>query len=1156
MPLGKKVRPSTAVGRLETYNTASIFHNAGPASAKSPTSRISCIQARARTSIPESRAVEGTSRCPSQAEQTEWLETETEPLKHYPRRHSVGLGQSVATNENIQRFGDTIKSLRKGKIEQHVSLTHLKSIQAAFEESRNNGRTPLDVEDFKMIMKKCMGYHAIHDDQIEELFRKIDYSADGQIEWDEFCTYMQLKYKRIEESYVRSKHVSFSLPATFRELSHAELILRIYFTPDQSFIMMREDGTISFWSAQLKLKRSKRLFEKPFHRKPKWVTDFTTMYQYNKFILSTGDREIQIYELSTFEPYCQIAGLETCPLQLDYCSTGADDCMILYGDDQGCVNILLLSSVGETLRTWKKCPKVDNMPSISIENSALSPNVTYIRWKVHEDWVTQLKYYDSITSVITASSHEATALVIGCTTGTTNLERQMKEMRECWKEGKTTKCHGPCVPQKRLECDQSVFCVHKGVKTFDLCKKKNLLVTGGMDRLVRMWNPYVPGKATGSLRGHCAPICFLSISTDDNKLFSVSTDNTVKIWDTEDQYCLYTANQQVSGIKGDISTSLYIPAIKALCIAADSIALLHLKIQAQPQPHHVISHKEPALCCVYCREFRQVISCSEGSVIKVWDLDTGNLAFEFSRAHGGAAICCMTFDDSGRRLITGGRDGCVKIWNHNNGHCLKILKKEGRSDEICDCTYVEMHKNNYILAVGWDRRINIYCDSSDHLHHVLPPQPHWPDDLKWGHKDDILCIAQCPPTLLATSSYDGETIVWNMISGHICCHLHNPSNRVCGEGRVIDKSVNKVIFLKSRALKIELGASLVTTGPQGSLVFWSLLNGGQLYAAFPASLHCNKVQDCENGADEEDCVPRQPVHLLKHENSDNEYQELPDTLSEHDDNRHNIHALVDSTNKHLDPEVSLHVNKTITVAKIDTGAKFATLLGIDACQDQGHIPHAMYDRVHNELQQMVFLGVIAPVTDPPDRVSTMVVVTKKNKDEIRIYMNPRDLNTAIKRPYFPMRMVEEVAAQLGSASMFYVLDAKSSFWQILLDPESSKLTMFGTPFGRYKFLRMPFGINSASESGWSHVTSNPESPQSNGLAERAVQSSKQLMERSHLAKSDIYLDLLNLRNITRDPILGSLAQRLMTDRPVLHCLCPNNYCSHRFIHHLLSRNSN
>lgn len=58
-----------------------------------------------------------------------------------------------------------------------------------------------------------------------------------------------------------------------------------------------------------------------------------------------------------------------------------------------------------------------------------------------------------------------------------------------------------------------------------------------------------------------------------------------------------------------------------------------------------------------------------------------------------------------------------------------------------------------------------------------------------------------------------------------------------------------------------------------------------------------------------------------------------------------------------------------------------------------------------------------------------------------------------------MRTVEEVAAQIGSASVFSVLDAKSLFWQIPLDLDLSNLTMFGTPFGRYKFLRLPFGIN-------------------------------------------------------------------------------------------------
>ena len=44
-----------------------------------------------------------------------------------------------------------------------------------------------------------------------------------------------------------------------------------------------------------------------------------------------------------------------------------------------------------------------------------------------------------------------------------------------------------------------------------------------------------------------------------------------------------------------------------------------------------------------------------------------------------------------------------------------------------------------------------------------------------GHKEDILSVAQCPPNLLATASYDGKVIVWNMVSGHIFCHLTAPS---------------------------------------------------------------------------------------------------------------------------------------------------------------------------------------------------------------------------------------------------------------------------------------------------------------------------------------------------------------------------------------------
>ncbi|KAK9966156.1 hypothetical protein ABG768_003282, partial [Culter alburnus] len=39
------------------------------------------------------------------------------------------------------------------------------------------------------------------------------------------------------------------------------------------------------------------------------------------------------------------------------------------------------------------------------------------------------------------------------------------------------------------------------------------------------------------------------------------------------------------------------------------------------------------------------------------------------------------------------------------------------------------------------------------------------------HKEDILCIAQCPPRHLATGSYDGEIIVWSVVSERILCRF-------------------------------------------------------------------------------------------------------------------------------------------------------------------------------------------------------------------------------------------------------------------------------------------------------------------------------------------------------------------------------------------------
>jgi len=85
------------------------------------------------------------------------------------------------------------------------------------------------------------------------------------------------------------------------------------------------------------------------------------------------------------------------------------------------------------------------------------------------------------------------------------------------------------VPQIRCDADQTIFKIHKGVKTFDLCTGKNVLVTGGMDRVIRLWNPYLPARPVARLRGHNAPVFLVKIAVEDNRLFSISADKTVLV---------------------------------------------------------------------------------------------------------------------------------------------------------------------------------------------------------------------------------------------------------------------------------------------------------------------------------------------------------------------------------------------------------------------------------------------------------------------------------------------------------------------------------------------------------------------------------------------------------------------------------------------------
>ena len=91
------------------------------------------------------------------------------------------------------------------------------------------------------------------------------------------------------------------------------------------------------------------------------------------------------------------------------------------------------------------------------------------------------------------------------------------------------------------------------------------------------------------------------------------------------------------------------------------------------------------------------------------------------------------------------------------------------------------------------------------------------------------------------------------------------------------------------------------------------------------------------------------------------------------------------------------------------------------------------------------------------------MAVKKPGGFLRICLDPRDLNKAIKREHYEFPTFDEIANRLTGATIFTELDANKGYWQIPLDEQSSKLTTTNTPYGRYCFLRLPNGLHSAQE---------------------------------------------------------------------------------------------
>ncbi|XP_064475556.1 uncharacterized protein K02A2.6-like [Ornithodoros turicata] len=126
------------------------------------------------------------------------------------------------------------------------------------------------------------------------------------------------------------------------------------------------------------------------------------------------------------------------------------------------------------------------------------------------------------------------------------------------------------------------------------------------------------------------------------------------------------------------------------------------------------------------------------------------------------------------------------------------------------------------------------------------------------------------------------------------------------------------------------------------------------------------------------------------------------------------------------------------------------------------VPVNIKAEVKKLLDKLEANGVITSVDEPTPWVNRMVIAEKKS-GEMRICIDPQALNKALQREVHHLPVLDDLLADLAEAKVFSRFDLINGYWHCELDEESSLLTTFQTPFGRKRWLRLPFGLKVSSE---------------------------------------------------------------------------------------------
>ena len=638
--------------------------------------------------------------------------------------------------------------------EEPVSLSTFVKLKEAFDAADADGGGDLDADEFVRAFRDLMP--GADDARLRQLFAKIDVDADERIDWDEFSTYVLLSDQAQEEMREASTGSHYLPPARDQhvlfdnQIRHKDLLTRVVRIPKtDQYASVSRDGTIRAWE---------HLDEDPpaiaMHKRVNcgsaYLTDAALLPATSRLAVASFNRRVRVYETKGWTEAGSYRSFEFAPLCCAAWEGGRgiaehskDADHLVVGDDGGFLHALTVIDMTD----GEKAEDPD--ASVKFER----------RWRVkaHDDWVNGVCHMDREDAVGSCGSDK--------TVRVTDIERK--------------------APIKTFRGGH-----HKALHAIAWCGRRKSIYSGGDDCVVQVWTPLSNGPVS-SLMGHEASVCDILALPRENQILTLDLSKTIKVWDIRTNRCLQTfADEQSYHPENRLGRLTFDPKRRQLVSGS-----------VQPKTWRLVDrdvfvregHNTPVVFAGHSACFDQMVTADESGVVCAWSASTGEMEFRFEGAaskgdddgvparavadesrpnprandtdaadgdaNAAPHLTCASFDNHGRRLVTGSSDGKCRVWNFANGHRVKSLHSP-HADCVTAVAHIGGESNRRFVGVGWNRLVTLWEDDGGGRTEVSP----W-RHLR-GHAADATCLARsADASHIATGDADGVVFVWSENGG-------------------------------------------------------------------------------------------------------------------------------------------------------------------------------------------------------------------------------------------------------------------------------------------------------------------------------------------------------------------------------------------------------